>query len=308
MTQRPNTIPCPRAYAEDRPCGEMTPDGLLCAKCTSRLRYTLNHLPAAYKDLDVTLTRQSKTGEPGKRGRETPIVFDQVASLTGTDVAHTLIVWIGAVAERAGEDLDRRDLICHGHSCVTVITWAPGRTLREWCGWLLQRMGRIRSHPEVAEMYDELTYALKIALRAVDRPADVEFAGRCDLCGSDIYARPGTEIAGEEVACRRCVEVVGPDGYVPYYDVADRRSWMRSQYRESLAPAPEIMLVSPSMFGVEINANTFRSWVNRGLLVASGNGPAGPLYSVDRVLTLATQAADRSTKRVANKGIRSRSA
>lgn len=291
-------IACPN-YAE---CGVWTQDGLLCSRCTSRLRHALRKLPEAYPDLDVTLSRQSKTGEPGKRGRETPVVFDQVASLTKTDVLHTLIVWIGDLAERMGEDLDQRDLICHGHTCVTVITWKPGRTVRDWCEWIIHRMAQIRSHPDAAKIYDELIYTLRIALRAVDRPADVEFAGRCDLCGSDIYARPGTELAGEEVACRKCVEVVGPDGYVPYYDVADRRSWMRAQYRESLAPAAEIILVSPSMFGVEINPNTFRSWVNRGLLAASGNGPAGPLYSVDRVVTLASQAAERSTKRNRPKG------
>lgn len=280
----------------------MTPDGLLCRKCTSRLRHILRELPSAHRDLDLTLTRQSKTGDPGKRGRETPIVFDQVASLTSTDVAHTMIVWIGDLAELNGEDLDRRDLICHGHACVTVISWKPGRTMRDWCDWLTQRMHQIRRHPKAEQMFDELTYAMRIALRTVDRPADVEFAGRCDLCGSDIYARPGTEAAGEEVACRKCAEVAGPGGYVPYYDVADRRGWMRDQYRSGLAAGPEILAVVPSMFEVEINPNTFRSWVARGLLLASGNGPAGPLYSVDRVVDLAEKAADRKGKR--NRGTR----
>lgn len=292
-----NTIPCPRAWADEHPCGEMTPDGLLCSRCTSALRHALREIPSAFKDLYLTLTRQSVTGGSGRRSQETPLVFDFDASLTVDDVAHTIIVWIGDLAERHGEDLYRRELVCHGHACVTVISWTPGRTMREWCGWLASRVHWIRAHPKVSQVFDELTYCLRVSLRTVDSPAEIEFAGTCDLCGHDLFARPGTAAAGKEVACRKCGEVAGPDGYVPYYDVADRRAWMRDEYRASLASAQEILLVCPSMFKVEINPGTFRSWVSRGLLVASGNGPAGPLYSVDRVLNLAALAADRSAKR-----------
>lgn len=265
-------IACPN-YAE---CGVWTQDGLLCSRCTSRLRHALNTLPAAFKDLDLTTTRQAKTGGQTKRSRETPLPVNLDASFTSDDVVLTVATWIRELAERHGEDLDRQQLICHGHACVTVTTWAPGRTMREWCTWLAERMYRIRSHDAPEQIWDELMYCARMIEREVDRPPDQTYLCACAICGHPVF---GPEHL-DEVECRRCREVVGDEGYVPVYSRTEEKQRSREALEAEHVPAVDLRTAIRHVCGIGVNRKTLHSWITRGRLVAVEWKGDVPLYSV----------------------------
>lgn len=267
---------CPRPE-----CDEPVADGLLCARDTSRLRHALRELPTAFKDLDLTETRQSKTGE-GKRGRETPLPFDVDAAAAREAVIGTVASWIRDLAETHGEDLDHRQLICHGHACVTVVSWAPGRTMRDWCDWLTKRMHRIRAHPAVEQLWDELMDCRRLIDREVDRPADQTYLCACALCGSPVF---GPEHQ-DEVECRACALVVGkgddgePLGYIPVYSRTEEKQRSKDALHAEHVPATDLRTAIRHVSGIWVNRKTLHSWITRGRLLAVVWRGDVPLYSV----------------------------
>lgn len=267
---------CPRPE-----CDEPVADGLLCARDTSRLRHALREIPGAFKDLDLTTTRQSKTGG-GKRGRETPLPFDVDAAAAREAVIMTVASWIRDLAETHGEDLDHRELVCHGHACTVVVSWAPGRTMSGWCSWLLERMHRIRAHPAVEQLWDELIDCGRLIDREVDRPADQTYLCACALCGSPVF---GPEHQ-DEVECRACALVVGkgddgePLGYIPVYSRAEERQRSKDALRETAVPAGDLRTAIAHVEGWWPNRKTVHSWITRGRLVPVEWRGDVPLYSV----------------------------
>lgn len=279
-------IPCPRSE-----CDEPTKDGLLCRTDTSRLTGALNALPEYFGGLHVDLTRQSK-GAGGGKSSIIPMPFGLSASDARVDAVNTVGTWIRCIAEDYGEDIAKRTLVCVGHACVVVSEAIPGRTMDAWASWLLERLYRIRGHQAVAQIYDELLYAVDMCKRTIDRPADREFLGTCDICGHNLFAKPGAAAAGLEVACKECAKLAGPKDHVPIYDARDRRQYMRDEFRDRLASAQEILAACPSIYGVPINTNTFYSWVSRGLLAEHGPGR----YKVGEALDLAIAAAEKKRR------------
>lgn len=267
---------CPRPD-----CEEPSSDGLLCARDTSRLRHALRELPAAFRDLDLTLTRQAKTGS-GQRGQETPLVVDWEASIARDAVIGTVATWIRDLAETHGEDLDRRELVCAGHACTVLVTWVPGRTMSEWCDWLAKRMHRIRAHPAVEQLFDELTNCPRLIDREVDRPPDQTYLCACALCGSPVF---GPEHQ-DEVECRRCAEVVGKDdageplGYIPVYSRTEEKQRSKDALRETNVPAGDLRAAIAHVEGWWVNRKTVHSWITRGRLVPVEWRGDVPLYSV----------------------------
>lgn len=287
-------------------CGDQTDDGLLCrTKCTQRLRQALRSLPELMRELRINYTRQSQSGTGnGGKSAVTPLMYDVNSSEVRYTVENTVGTWIRSLMEDYGEAMERRTLVCGGHACTVVVEFAAGPNITTWCEWLTARIHRIRGHVAVEQIYDELIYSVRLVRKAIDRPADREYLGTCDLCCSDLFAPAGTAEAGGEIHCAKCAEVAGPFGFVPIYDVADRRAWMLAKFREGLATAQEILTACPSMYGVQINSGTFYAWVSRGDLETAGHKPDGTaLYSVDVALDLAAKAATRIRDR-ANRATR----
>lgn len=71
-------------------------------------------------------------------------------------------------------------------------------------------------------------------------------------------------------------------------EVAPRRRKLLSDAKDRLLPRDAILRAVPLMWRVEVNRETFRSWVKRGRLVKVEDTPAGtPLYRLGDVLDLA---------------------
>lgn len=242
-----NTIPCPRAFAEEHPCGEMTPDGLLCRRCESRLRHALKELPTLWQHLQVTLTRQAKTETGGKRGTEEPLPFSFDASWDSDAVIMTITTWIRDIQETYG------------------VTTDPGTTMTSWCLWLLEQMHHIRNHPAVEQLWDELTEPGRVIKRTIDRPADLVFVCPCALCGHQVFAPEGVD----EVECKECRRVVGDTGYVPTYSKAEEEQRKKELMRQEVVPAHDLREAISYVEGIRVNRKTLHSWIARNRLKAN---------------------------------------
>lgn len=255
-------IPCPV-------CADPTRDGLMCAADTARLRATLRNLPGLMRELRLTLTRQNQGAQSGGHGGETPLPFNVDASEVAHTVTNTVGTWIRDLNERAD----------------------PGRTMTDWCAWLLEHMPAIRRHQAVEQLYDELTYAAKIVWRAIDRPADREFVQQCAICGHGVYAAPGTDVA----PCQRCRSVAERDddgkviGFVPEYDVAAAHLTRVATLRAALLVPADLRTAVEAISGIPVSIKLVRSWVNRGRLRPKGEADGVALYSVEDGLSLAAQ-------------------
>lgn len=277
MSQRPNTIPCPRAFAELHPCDEMTPDGLLGPACTSALRHALKELGDLWPELEVDRSRQNVGESTGRRSTETPLAFGYDAAWTYEAVRMTVLTWIKDMAERHGEVIVQRPCRCRPplKPCpgrVIRLEHDPGRTMREWCTWLLQRMHRIRMHPAVGQLFDELTDSLRAVKKSVYRDPEQTYVCQCVICQKPVFG-PAT---AEEIPCRECLRVVDRDengepvGFIPVYARAEAEELRKEATRASLVPAGDLRTAIGYTEGIRVNRKTLHSWIRRDRLVAKG--------------------------------------
>lgn len=138
---------------------------------------------------------------------------------------------------------------------------------RAWAHWLARRVQRMRMHPAVDELINEIDYCHKLIRRVVDRHDDRVSVGRCEVCDHALMADAGADM----VTCKRC-EAVGVASTV--VEVAPRRRKLLSDAEDRLLPRDAILRAVPLMWRVEVNRETFRSWVKRGRLVKVEDTPA----------------------------------
>lgn len=132
--------------------------------------------------------------------------------------------------------------------------------------WLMHR-------PEAEEAYDEILAALGQLRRTIDTAAPRDYAGPCDVCGRDMYARPGDV----EVTCKPCALI---------YPMEHRREWLLDQADDELARATDIAKALTG-FGHDITRHRIGTWRDRGQLEPKGiDGIGRPLYRVGDVRKL----------------------
>lgn len=264
-----NTIPCPRAWADEHPCGEMTPDGLLCSRCTSALRYGLGKLAELWPELETTRSRQAKTATSTRRSSETPLPFSYDAAWAIDAVTNAVGTWIRDLAERYGEVQVLAPCRCAPprkpcRGPVVQLEHDPGRTMRDWCAWLTTRMHRIRAHPAVTQLWDELTDSVRLVKRTIDRPVEQTYLCACAICGHPVFGPEGVE----EVECRECRKVAGTDGFVPVYARGEAERLRKDATRASHVPAGDLRTAVAYVEGVTVNRKTMHSWITRNRLQA----------------------------------------
>lgn len=291
-------------------CGRPSPDATICPACAYRLTDALTDVTGprglAY-DLDVTLTRQARLGDrTGSRptevdkdvdddGRQWPgtlrptaMPYDARASEVAAHLKGVLAGWARVVAEETGvyADTNRRGIgpicrRCDHASCRAIPAIPePPDTLAGLAAWLQPRVGWLRHHAAAAEAHDEIVEAVRAARRVIDRPADRLYAGPCDECGGDLYARPGALA----VECRPC-ELV--------YEVEARRAWLLAALEEHLATTIEISRALTSL-AQPVTPAAIRGYAHRGQLIPRGvNDRRHPLYRLGDVLDILTRQAER---------------
>jgi hypothetical protein len=248
-------------------CGRKVPDWLLCTSCTRILEGNLKALPELMRELRTTYTRQSQAGTGnGGKGAETALVFDENAATIQDEVINAIGTWIRELS--MGDD-------------------NVASNMRAWCNWLTDRINRIRGHAAASEIADEIADCVKRVRRAIDRPADRLYCGKCDICQTGLWAKASDDV----VTCQSCAGMVPP--VVNSVLVTARRSAMLEQATESLATRAEILTAVPGMYGVPINGDTFQSWVKRGRLISVGTRDGQATYRLGSALDLARETATR---------------
>lgn len=249
-------------------CGRPTHDWTFCSSCSADLERDLAEVAAYRAELETSLARQTALGRrEGGRSAETPLSFNYDAAEALYVLRTALVGWVRVAVEEDGA------------------RW-PADTLDGMAALLLSRLGWLRTHPAGAEAVDEITTAVTLARRTVDRPGDHLFAGVCgsvpldgpdETCPEVLYARPGAY----EVTCRRCSTV---------HDVEPRRAELLKLAEDQLANAHDLA-AGVSNLGAEVTADRIRQWAHRGRLVQRGVERVGdkrtrPLYLVRDVLDL----------------------
>ena len=130
--------------------------------------------------------------------------------------------------------------------------------------------------PCADEAWEELSHATAALERMVDRRAAARFAGKCAICGTDLYA--GTEAV--TVECRPCGVT---------FEMEKMRADMLDQLADRLVRASEAAHILPGL-GTIVSRQDISNWDARGLLMAHGTDEKGrPLYRVSEVLTVANR-------------------
>jgi hypothetical protein len=151
--------------------------------------------------------------------------------------------------------------------------------------WLTDHLEWMRHHEDADRFLADIDVCARIVAGIARGPAAQKYLGPCgavppleddfdfvsDPCEGDVYARETASVG----RCRLCGAEVSTDA---------RRAWLDAEVRSRAFRAVEISRA------YNINIKTIRSWINRGQLIAHGDG----LYNVGDVLDLA--AADAARK------------
>lgn len=237
-------------------CGQPADGALLCGGCVDQLAVRLREVPGLVDELDTTITRQDKLGARGAGGgqSEPPLPFNARASDARTDLRDILGSWCRDVAERSGDSVP---YVQDVRNAAVVAS-----------SWLLGHLRATAHHPAAADLYEEVTDVIWQAVRAIDRPPDTVFAGRCE-CGALLHAYPGRST----VACRACALE---------HDPLDRRATMIASLIHHEGTAADVSRIL-ALAGVQVPADTIRKWARRGKLQRL----PGRLYRVGDVVDVA---------------------
>jgi LSD1 subclass zinc finger protein len=149
---------------------------------------------------------------------------------------------------------------------VGVSTPTALRYLADQAGWL--------AHQTYAEeAFDELEHCVGVIESAIDLPTPGVYAGPCDVCRHDLYAKPGAE----SVECRPCHLT---------YDMALRREWLLSSAEDRLERSTYIARALTA-YGSPVTRKRIDRWHSDGQLMHKSMDRSGhPLYRLGDVRRL----------------------
>ena len=310
MTNQGENMSTPECPIDGKPIHD---NAYICAGCGQTLTKALLHIADLHAELDVTLTRQAQitatNGTPPPPPEDAPIAEDRKTERWGAAVqqvpfhigaseikravANVVTTWARIILEERGMDLPpipeppigpTHPTECKHQSC-NVIRWHikdseithAAKFIGEWVWWL-------RKRPEAPEAYSDLLMVDMQLERVIDRPAPLKYAGPCNICRKDLYAREG---AGT-VDCRPCDRT---------YDMDQRREYLLEVVEDRLERASHIARAVTDL-GSPISADRIRKWAERGrLLPHATDGLGRPLYRVGDVTELLKADAQREAQR-----------
>ncbi|MGH3745795.1 MAG: hypothetical protein ACRDT8_00165 [Micromonosporaceae bacterium] len=248
-------------------------DAFVCGACVGQLEKALRELPALLDDLDTTFARLHKVAAGVGTGDESdglPYRGD-VSTVRGW-LFRTLERWAVYVLGKRNGGLVWARINVRGIG-ITSATGAADYLLD-----LADEIARLTTYGP--ELVIAITDAVAAARRAVDSPADVQFAGVCghrdggsrERCQGAVYAYQGAIVG----ACRLCG--------ARHADIAKRRADMLASAEDKLANATEI---GQALTALErpVGGGTIRKLAERGRIVSKGRDARGnPLYRLGDVL------------------------
>lgn len=269
-------------------CGATCSDVFVCGACVDDLRDRLYTVRGLEEDLEITLCRLSNSGgqDTGVRSRsaETPLMFSWPAAEGLFALNRTLAAWARALSTSRGVPLDPAAL------SVTVTPKDPARiTSRRayaavHAAWLAEHVGWIPTHPDAAQLLDEIGDMFRVAHRAIDRAPDLHYAGPCWT-----WVETGL---GEELPCEQelygrahAATIICPACQTEH-DAQARREWLLREVRGQLVTATEASRALPGLLGQPLTASSVRGYAHRGRITAHPPHPGTryPLYAIGELL------------------------
>jgi len=234
--------------AECGVCARPAPDATICPSCAGLTVAELRQVPWLVEQLEVTLTRQSRTGDRnGPRSAERPLPFDHNASVDLETLRDTLAMWGRSIAER-------RSIPAPTGNTVTLASW------------LLLWPSDLAGHPDAHELHDQVVSACNAARRTIDRRPDLKFLGPCDAVGATVLPDDGHNGCGEDLYAHlnaRTITCRTPECYA-VYDVDKRRAWLLEAAVDQLRTAKQLSDELPWIAGVNVTSKLISMWASRG--------------------------------------------
>jgi hypothetical protein len=147
-------------------CGRDQDDGLLCAGCTSTLRYELSDVPSIVYELDLTISRQTRIPQVGAILERPERAEDEIVA---SGLAHErLLPHLGAV--QAADDL--ASALTYWARVITGIQYGRATTAPSVAAAaaLRSHTDEIRRYGDVVELYDGVLSATRHARHTIDQP------------------------------------------------------------------------------------------------------------------------------------------
>jgi hypothetical protein len=254
----------------DCKCGRPTRDSAYtCDPCLDGLGEALSNLTWLNEELETTISKQRGLPTEGSAaGAEKSLPFNLAAAQVRDDLRNTLVGWVRICAEEGVRSSDPRDEL-------------PEDTLPEIARWLLWRVDGLAFHEAGYEACDEIAFAVRQAIKAIDRPAERQYVGPC-ACGRDLYRKPGAKM----VRCRFCDAE---------YEAEVLTSELRARTIGMLVTAREGATLL-SRLNLSTGQGTIDKWHERKRILERGHDEKGRrLYLFDELLTLAAQSAPRDS-------------
>ena len=233
-------------------CGRETrDDAYACDDCGDDLARALGEVPWLAEELEVTISRQKGVdyrkvggGKGGLKAAERPLPPVWGASEARTHLKALLVSWTLFCAAEGVRSSDPR-------------TEMPADNLPALSRWLIWRVDGLMLNDIASEAVEEITSAVAHCERLIDRPADRQYLGDCQVCQSGrLYARSGSDWA----KCEECDATVEAQGV---------RDVLLARLDDRLCTAAEIARLS-TYLGLRADRELVRKrinqWSSRGLL------------------------------------------
>jgi ribosomal protein L37AE/L43A len=248
-------------------CGAETSDGIfICHACCARLEQLLCELDSIVQDLVSAIPRASLTASYGERvsssgSLHAPLPVNEVALDAHIALDRYLMRTCLELTKVTGTHLSRRD--------------STGLA-----SYLLANMRKLRAQDWAGTVEGELSKLLRECEDVTRVHEQQVFAGTCQECETDLYARKGEDMA----RCRTC-------GLS--YEVARWTAYAQTAKDYYIGTAADLSRkLSAPQYGYLITADQIRKWATRGKLDranpdADEDGkPIPPAYRLGDVLGL----------------------
>jgi hypothetical protein len=225
-------------------CGKPAHDAFVCDGCSDELAKALGDVPWLSEELEVTVSHQKGIdyrmvggGSGGKKPSERPSPVTWSAADARAHLKALLVSWTLFCA-----DENVRNSSPH--------IGLPDDNLAALSRWLMWRVNGLGLLEIGAEAVDEITSAVAHCHRLIDRPADRQYLGACDVCDEGrLYARANAAWA----RCDSCDASV---------DAEQTRTRLLASLDDRLCTAAEIAHLS-TYLGLKAGRDQVRKRINQ---------------------------------------------